>query len=61
VRPVSRGIDRIQVTFDEDNLVANAGLLLVATVVRRLGLEALVNALVRIPPREAASSRDARC
>ena len=27
---VSRGIDRIDVTFDEPNLVANAGLLLVA-------------------------------
>jgi hypothetical protein len=49
VNSVSRGIDRIQVTFDEDNLVANAGLLLVATVVRKLGLEALVNATVRIP------------
>ncbi len=45
----SRGIDRVTVTFDEPNLVANAGLLLVATVVKRLGLEALVNALVRIP------------
>ena len=30
---VSRGIDRIDVTFDEPNLVANAGLLLVATLV----------------------------
>ncbi len=37
---VSRGIDRIEVTFDEPNLVANAGLLLVATLVVRLGLEA---------------------
>ena len=37
--PVSRGIDRIEVTFDEPNLVANAGLLLVATLVARLGLE----------------------
>ena len=41
--PVSRGIDRIAVTFDEPNLVANAGLLLVATVVVRLGLERLIN------------------
>jgi hypothetical protein len=49
VKPVSRGIDRVQVTFDEGNLVANAGLLLVATVVRKLGLEALVNTAVRIP------------
>ena len=33
---VSRGIDRIEVTFDEPNLVANAGLMLVATLVVRL-------------------------
>ncbi|HEY6319845.1 MAG TPA: IS1380 family transposase [Acidimicrobiia bacterium] len=45
---VSRGIDRIEVTFDEPNLVANAGLLLVATLVTRLGLEALVNATVHL-------------
>ena len=44
MRPVSRGIDRIEVTFDEPNLVANAGLLLVATLVARLGLECLINA-----------------
>ena len=43
MRPVSRGLDRICVTFDEPNLVANAGLLLIATLVRRLGLEALIN------------------
>ena len=49
MRPVSRGIDRIQVTFDEDSLVANAGLLLVSTVARKLGLEALINSLVHIP------------
>ena len=45
---VSRGIDRIGVTFDEPNLVANAGLLLVATLVVRLGLERLINATVRL-------------
>ena len=28
--PLSRGIDRIAVTFDEPNVVANAGLLLVS-------------------------------
>ena len=49
MKPVSRGIDRIQVTFDENTLVANAGLVLVATVVKKLGLEALVNAMVSIP------------
>lgn len=46
---VSRGIDRIAVTFDEPGLVANAGLLLVATLVKRLDLEALVDTMVRIP------------
>ena len=37
---VSRGLDRIDATFDDPNLVANAGLSLVATLVGRLGLEA---------------------
>jgi Transposase DDE domain group 1 len=48
VSSVSRRIDRIRVTFDEPNLVANAGLLLVATLVARLDLERLVNATVRL-------------
>ena len=41
MKPVSRGMDRIAVTFDDPNLVANAGLLLIATVVNTFGLEAL--------------------
>ena len=48
---VSRGIDRIKVTFDEPNLVANAGLLLVATLTVRLGLERLINATVHLSGR----------
>ena len=56
MRPVSRGIDRIGVTFDEPNLVANAGLLLVATLVGRLGLERLVNATVRLSGRVGGAS-----
>lgn len=48
MRPVSRGIDRIETLFDDDTLVANAGLLLLATVSDRLGLEALINATVRL-------------
>ncbi len=51
MKPVSRGIDRIKVTFDEPNLVANAGLLLVATLVARLGLERLINATVDLSGR----------
>ena len=38
MKPVSRGIDRIAVTFDDPNLVANAGLLLIATLVAKLRL-----------------------
>jgi hypothetical protein len=48
VTAVSRGIDRIEVTFDDPSLVANAGLLLTSTLVSRLGLEALINATVRL-------------
>ena len=45
---VSHALDRINVTFDDSTLVANPGLLLVATLTQRLGLEALVNATVRL-------------
>ena len=45
---VSQTLDRVHVTFDDDNLVANAGLLLPATLTERLGLEALVDATVRL-------------
>ena len=48
MKPVSRGIDRVCVTFDEPNLVANAGLVLVATLVKRLGLEVLIDRTVRL-------------
>jgi hypothetical protein len=43
VSRVSHAAERIEVSFDEPNLVANAGLLLVSVLVVRLGLEALVN------------------
>ncbi|MEX2546957.1 MAG: hypothetical protein WD830_04115 [Chloroflexota bacterium] len=48
---VSRALDRIGVSFDAPNLVANGGLLLVATLADRLDLEATVNRLVRMPGR----------
>jgi hypothetical protein len=48
VTRVSHSIDRIDATFDDPNLVANAGLLVVATVSRRLGLEALIDSTVRL-------------
>ncbi len=45
---VSHGVDRVRVSFDDPNLVANAGLLLVGTLVVRLELERLVNSTVRL-------------
>ncbi len=43
----SRKIDRLEPIFDHDGLVANAGLILPATLMTRLGLEALINEWVR--------------
>lgn len=43
----SRRIDRLQATFDQDGLVANASLIVPATLMARLGLEALINTWVR--------------
>lgn len=47
----SRALERIAVTFDEPTLVADAGLLVPATLMVRLGLEALVNQMVRLTGR----------
>jgi len=50
VRPESVGIE-----FDDERLIANAGLVLVATLGRRLGLEALVDKTVRLRERAGAA------
>jgi hypothetical protein len=47
----SRGIDRVGVTFDEGTLVGDAGLIVPATLMVRLGLESLVNQMVRLSGR----------
>jgi hypothetical protein len=44
-------IDRIEATFDDPNLVANAGLLLSATLADRLGLEGLIDDTVKLSGR----------
>jgi hypothetical protein len=51
VGSVSHAIERLDTTFDDDTLVANAGLVLPATLMVRLGLEALVDATVRLGER----------
>jgi hypothetical protein len=43
----SRKLDRLQATFDHDGIVANAGLLVPATLMVRLGLEALIDGWVK--------------
>ena len=51
MRSSSRGLDRVAVTFDEPSLVANAGLVLVATLAARLGVARLVDAVVHLDGR----------
>jgi hypothetical protein len=41
-------LDRVVVDFDDESLVANAGLILTATMAARLDLEVLINATVRL-------------
>jgi hypothetical protein len=48
VSRVSRAVDRIEVTFDDETLVADAGLIVPATLMVRLGLEALIDEMVRL-------------
>jgi hypothetical protein len=55
VRTAPRGIDRIDVVFDDPNSVANAGLILAGTLIKRLGLETLINDWVRLTGREGGS------
>jgi len=48
VNGVSYAIDGIEVTFDDETLVADAGLIVPATLMIRLGLEAVVDSTVRL-------------
>jgi hypothetical protein len=47
VWPVSRTIDRYDTVFDHDGLISNAGLIVTATLMMRLGLEQLTTRWVR--------------
>ena len=48
---VSQNIDRLGVVFDDESLVADAGLLAAGTLMDRLGLEALVDSTLRLGAR----------
>ena len=52
---VSHAIGRVDVSFDDPNLVANAGLLLTATLSDRLGLETLIDSTVNLGDRVGAA------
>lgn len=45
---ISRATDRVEVSFDDPNLVANAGLLLTGTLADRLDLETLIDPTVKL-------------
>ena len=47
MRSVAGGIDGLGAVFDDGSLVADGGLLLAGTVMSRLGLEALIDEVVR--------------
>jgi hypothetical protein len=53
---VSQTLDRFHATFDDDNLVANAGLVLPATPLDQLGIEMLINTTVRLDGRVGGAS-----
>ena len=53
---VSHNIDRFGVVFDDESLVADAGLVAAATLMRRLGLASLVDASVRLGRRAGGAA-----
>jgi len=55
-----RELDRVKPVFDDQRMVANAGVLLVATLVDRLGLEALIDEAVTLGERSAATRPGAK-
>ncbi|HEX9311913.1 MAG TPA: IS1380 family transposase [Actinomycetota bacterium] len=51
----SHDLDRTEITFDDDRAVANAGLVMTATLAERLGIEALGNEFIDLGGRPGAS------
>lgn len=58
--PVKHGIDRVRVSFDDGSLVADAGVILTATLADRLGLEALIDNTVRLVGRTGGARPGAK-
>lgn len=56
----SVGLDGVGVAFDDERVVSDAGLMLVATLAARLGIEALAERLVRLRPRRPGAGNAGR-
>ena len=54
------GLDGLQVEFDDERVVSDAGVMLVATLAGRLGIEALPRRLVRLRARSARAANAGR-
>jgi hypothetical protein len=58
--PASHTLGRVRVSFDDDHAVANAGLVVPATLASKLALEQLVNATVDLGGRAGAANSGAK-
>jgi hypothetical protein len=54
------GLDGLEVVFDDERVVSDAGIVLVATLVQRLGIEDLARGLVRLRPDRAGAANAGR-
>src|SRR5436190_5307917 len=54
------GLDGLQVVFDDERVVSDAGVVLVATLAQRLGIEALAQELVRLRRDRAGAANAGR-
>jgi hypothetical protein len=54
------GLDGVQVKFDDERVVSDAGIVLAATVAGRLGIEALAQRLVRLRPKRPGAGNAGR-
>jgi hypothetical protein len=58
--PASHTLDRVRVSFDDERVVANAGLVLPATLASKLGLESVVDDMVDLGGRPGAANAGAK-
>ncbi len=53
-KPARRSLDRLQVAFDDEHAVANAGLVLTGTLAQRLDIEGLGDQIISLGERPGA-------